>query len=276
MSTSRKGQARERFFASALAAGIAESLTLPIDVVKVRLQTGFFGHVGQTQLGVFSKIIRTEGAAALWKGIFPALVRQCSYTGLSLVLYEPIRDAIAGKGVKQSELPFWKRVLAGGAAGGTSIFVFNWADVLKARMQNSKMQLPMLKTALEIYKARGILGFWAGSSPNVARCFVGNAAELGAYDQFKMLLVHFGQFSSNATITHLAASTGAGFVSAFCSAPVDVLKTRLQTSAGLTNDTLFSLAVKIPMTEGFFSFYKGFWPLFQRKVIWTVFFFYIL
>ncbi|KAK3188972.1 hypothetical protein Dsin_028533 [Dipteronia sinensis] len=32
---------------------------------------------------------RPEGAAALWKGIIPALHRQCIYGGLRIGLYEP-------------------------------------------------------------------------------------------------------------------------------------------------------------------------------------------
>ena len=39
---------------------------------------------------------------------------------MSFVLYEPIRNAIAGD-VPNSEIPFWKRVMSGGAAGGLSI-----------------------------------------------------------------------------------------------------------------------------------------------------------
>ena len=77
----------------------------------------------------------------------------------------------------------------------------------------------------------------------------------------------------DSTLTHFGASTGAGFVSSVFSAPVDVLKTRLQAQAGLTNNTLLSLIVSIPRDEGLGAFYKGFWPLFQRKVVWTVIFY---
>ncbi|KAJ8600568.1 hypothetical protein CTAYLR_008170 [Chrysophaeum taylorii] len=259
-----------RFIASAMGAGCAEIATLPIDVTKVRLQTA---TRPTSQFGVARSIIVHEGFSALWKGLAPALVRQCSYTGLSLVLYEPIRDAIAGKDVAKHEMPFWKRVLAGGTAGGTSIFVMNPTDVLKARMQNSRDRLSLGGTLHQIWRHSGLRGLWAGSTPNVARCFVGNAAELGCYDQFKTMLCHKYGLKHDATTTHFGASTLAGFVSSVVSTPVDVLKTRLQAAAGLRNDGLFALALNIPRHEGFFAFYKGFWPLFQRKVLWTVIFF---
>ena len=95
--------------------------TLPIDAAKVRLQlqTSSAGmplkYKGLMQ-GMY-RIGVDEGAAALWRGFQPALLRQCSYTGLSFVLYEPVRNAFAGD-LPKDEIPFWKRVLAGGTAGG--------------------------------------------------------------------------------------------------------------------------------------------------------------
>ena len=269
--TKPAGDALTRFCASATAAGLAESLTLPIDITKVRLQTS---AVASGQLAIGREIVATEGVGALWKGVVPALFRQCSYTGLSLVLYEPVRNYIAGD-VPAAELPFWKRVLAGGTAGGLSIFAVNPTDVVKARLQNSPESLPVVGTLKQVWARSGVSGLWAGWSPNVARCFVGNAAELGCYDQFKMMLSEHGPAActEGSAWTHLGASTGAGFVSSVASNPVDVLKTRLQASAGLSDEGLVALAMRIPREEGFGAFYKGFWPLFQRKVTWTVIFF---
>ena len=69
--------------------------------------------------------------------------------------------------------------LAGGIAGGVSIIVFNPTDVVKTQMQASagevKAMGPIIK---QVYAKEGIQGFWWGVSPNVARCFIGNACEL--------------------------------------------------------------------------------------------------
>ena len=72
-----------------------------------------------------------DGAAALWRGFQPALLRQVSYTGMSFVLYEPVRNAIAGD-VPKEDIPFVKRVLAGGTAGGLSIIMMNPTEVVRA------------------------------------------------------------------------------------------------------------------------------------------------
>lgn len=61
------------------------TVTMPIDVVKVRLQMqgadGTRQYQGMIDAGV--KTARREGITALWKGLPPALVRQVSvYTAL--------------------------------------------------------------------------------------------------------------------------------------------------------------------------------------------------
>ncbi|CAE7892599.1 Slc25a34, partial [Symbiodinium microadriaticum] len=94
-----------RFVASALGATIAETalpVTLPTDVVKVRLQVQQSGKYGGF-LDCLLQTARQEGPTALWKGLAPALLRQISYTSLSLVIYEPIRE-------------FYVKALHGGAA----------------------------------------------------------------------------------------------------------------------------------------------------------------
>lgn len=268
-----------RFFASGVAATISELTTLPIDITKVRLQTqkplldGTMKYTGQLACGKL--ISREEGFRALWNGGAPAVMRQFSYTGLSLVFYEPIRDFIA-QGQSMDELPFWKRVLAGGVAGGSSIYLVNPTDVVKTRMQNSTVKLDIIPTVREVWARNGIRGFWAGASPNVARCFVGNACELGCYDQFKHMAIENLKMSGDSPLTHLVASSGAGLVSAIFSTPVDVIKTRLMAQAGTADQAykgVVDAAINIPRNEGVMALYKGFWPLFQRKVFWTVIFF---
>ena len=97
-----------------------------------------------------------------------------------------------------------------------------------------------------------------------------------SYDQFKQMAVDNLGMESTSSLTHLAASSGAGLVSAIFSTPVDVIKTRLMAQAGLAEQQyqgVVDAAINIPRNEGFMALYKGFWPLFQRKVFWTVIFF---
>ena len=120
----------------------------------------------------------------------PPLARQVSYTGMSFVLYEPVRNAIAGD-VPRNEIPFYKRVLAGGTAGGISIIMVNPTDVIKTQMQAHKGDTaPRMRDIFSgVMRNAGVGGLWRGWQPNVARCFIGNACEIGCYDEVKTRIV---------------------------------------------------------------------------------------
>ncbi|GAB5354093.1 hypothetical protein AAMO2058_000090000 [Amorphochlora amoebiformis] len=276
--------ALQRFLGAGVGAAAAEIVTLPIDISKVRLQTQkpvlVAGRMQLPYSGMMQAMFRVsmdEGVFALWKGLTPALMRQVSYTGLTFVLYEPVRNFVAGKGVRKEDIPFWKRVLAGGTAGGASILVMNPTDVVKTQMQSSVDSKQMSSITSKIYKSEGLRGFWRGAYPNVARCFIGNACEVGCYDQFKTTIVSRGLIPDG-PLAHFAASGAAGMVSAIFSTPVDVVKTRLMNAAGGNKDAIqykgvLDCFVNMPRKEGFMSLYKGFWPLAYRKVLFTVAFF---
>lgn len=206
-------EAKTRWMASMVASAMAETLTLPLDFAKTRLQ---LQTNSQARLGLFqvlSQTYRTEGPGALWKGLSPALLRQCCYTSLSLVLYNPFRDALTGQG---GEATFLARLVAGGSAGGIAILCFNWADVLKVKIQASPDNtLTMRQVFQQVYDKQGVLGFWSGARPNVMRTFVVNAAELGSYDQIKTEI--FIPLVGNNPLAHIGSSGLAGVISALVS-----------------------------------------------------------
>lgn len=262
-----------RLAASAAGAVAAEVVTLPTDVVKTRLQV-------QTKLGVngmqytgvincFSKIIASEGVPALWKGFTPAVVRQVCYTGFAMVLYEPVRNLVTTQG----ETPtFGQRLLAGGASGAISISIFNPTEVIKTQLQSSQTKKSMVTMTKEIWRNDGIVGFWSGVKPNIARTFLVNAAELGTYDHAKSLIV---PYTGDNIWGHLGASSVAGVTSAVVSTPADVVKTRLMNQAGKQHayNGMFHATRTILKEEGGMAFYKGFVPIIVRKILWCASFF---
>mmetsp|Transcript_12361 Transcript_12361/g.15330 ORF Transcript_12361/g.15330 Transcript_12361/m.15330 type:complete len:280 (-) Transcript_12361:513-1352(-) len=262
-----------RFGASLVSSGVAETLTLPTDVAKVRLQVqvqgGSKGVVYTGMIDCLRKTATNEGYPALWKGLSPALIRQCCYSSLSLVLYEPVRDNIVSLTSTRSgnvnNPTFMQRLLAGGTAGALSISVFNWTEVLKTQMQTSSGTTPsMFNVFSRIYQSEGILGFWAGLKPNIARTFLVNAAELGTYDQAKEMIA---AVVGDNPVAHLSASGVAGIASACTSTPADVIKTRLMNSAGSTHEYsgVVDAFTSIVRTEGPGALYKGFIPISVRK-----------
>ena len=83
-----------RFVGSSAAALVAETVTLPTDVAKTRLQVDSAGRYSG-MMHCMRSTASEEGVGALWKGLAPALIRQVCYSSLAMVLFDPIRDLIA-------------------------------------------------------------------------------------------------------------------------------------------------------------------------------------
>ena len=169
---------------------------------------------------------------------------------------------------------FPQRLMAGGCSGAFGIFCFNWAEVIKTQVQTDRTRagVTMLTVARRVYASDGIVGFWAGVRPNIARTFLVCAAELGTYDEAKTRLRPY--LGANVAC-HVSASAIAGVSSALVSTPADVIKTRLMNSAGGQQQyTGIAHAMRsIIRDEDVLALYKGFMPIVVRKVIWASLFF---
>lgn len=268
-------EAKGRLIASFTASAAAEACTVPIDTTKVRLQVQNTGGAGAYKgMGdAMRQIVRNEGAIALFKGFTPALLRQCTYTPMMMVLYEPIKRIFTPDGQTPG---YFARLVSAGTAGAIGIAFMNPTEILKTQMQSNRTaRLTMASVARSVYQKEGIKGFWAGIKPNIVRTFLVNAAEIGTYDQAKHTLVRYGMVDPGTLGQHVSASFIAGLFSAMVSTPADVVKTRLMNQAGHAHkyNGMIHAAMSIPKEEGFFALYKGFVPILTRKVVWCSVFF---
>jgi len=126
--------ARNRLICSAVAAAVAESSTLPIDTTKVRLQL-MSSKEKTGAMSILKSIYKSDGITGLWRGIVPALLRQVSYTSITFMLFEPIRDFITRD--PEQGVQLWQRFLAGGVAGATGIAIMNPTEIIKTKMQGA-------------------------------------------------------------------------------------------------------------------------------------------
>nr|XP_023897812.1 mitochondrial uncoupling protein 2 [Quercus suber] len=273
----------EIFLCSAFAACFAEFCTLPLDTAKVRLQlqkkaaaavvdgVGFPKYRGL--LGTMATIAREEGLSALWKGLIPGLQRQCLYGGLRIGLYGPVKRYLVGSEFIQ-EIPLYHKILAAFLTGAIAIIVANPTDLVKVRLQ-AEGKLPAgvprrysgaWDAYFTIVKQEGLGALWTGLGPNVARNAIVNAAELASYDQVKQMILNIPGFMDN-ILTHLLAGLGAGFFAVCIGSPVDVVKSRMMGDSTYKNTV--DCFIKTLKSEGFFAFYKGFFPNFGRLGSWN-------
>eukprot|EP00940_MAST-03C_sp_MAST-3C-sp2_P000283 g283.t1 len=256
---------------------VADCLTLPIDVTKTRLQIS--GSTGGKRLynGIIdcaTTTVKNEGVAALWKGLEPALWRQCTYGGLRYGLYSPIKDVLA-PGVAKKDLPLSLKIVAGGISGTLAQAMANPTDLVKVRMMapptvaGTRQYKWFLPALVDILRKEGIAGLYKGVSANVGRAASLAAAEMSVYDSVKGKLVYKYRWEEGLRLHSLSALCS-GFAAAWCSCPFDVCKSRLMSQPvdsagrGTLYRGLFDCFVKTSSQEGVLALWKGFIPAFSR------------
>jgi len=231
------------------AACVADLLTFPFDVAKVRLQVAQNNVGNAAKSGLFGTLLnlaKTEGIASWWNGIIPGLQRQCVFASI--------------------------RILSGITSGAVAISFAQPTDVVKVRMQAARGatgSVPVTSGDMykSIYRERGLKGLWVGLLPNMARNSVVNATELVAYDTFKDFFIR-NKILNDGLSCHFSAGFAAGFMATLVASPIDVVKTRVMNSS--ENSSFIKCAQELASKEGFFGFYKGFTPSFMRMGTWNI------
>jgi hypothetical protein len=119
--TTNKGW--DLFIWGGLSTACGEVATLPIDVVKVRMQVNAMkahpNNIGSHKMTrMFLNILDKEGIRALYSGLSPAVVRQLFHGGIRIGLYEPIKVMLSGKNAANHEkVPFVIKLLSGVISG---------------------------------------------------------------------------------------------------------------------------------------------------------------
>ncbi|KAK9696802.1 hypothetical protein K7432_012276 [Basidiobolus ranarum] len=119
----------------------------------------------------------------------------------------------------------------------------------------------------QIYKAGGILSFFRGNGLNVAKIVPESAIKFYTYDKTKKQLGmywHGDEEAQQSIAIRFIAGGVAGLTSQFSIYPVEVLKTRIMSSAGISKipikGVLKSTAKNMWKQGGLTSFYKGLTP----------------
>ncbi|GAB5355394.1 hypothetical protein AAMO2058_000201800 [Amorphochlora amoebiformis] len=183
-------------FLGGIFAGTVETIAVvtPSEMLKIRLQTEKGSGIGS--IGVLVNILRKEGPLALYKGMLPTWFRQSTNQGCRFVLYGRVTDYLRAVDSQQKQR-HWHSFLAGALAGGINVYVNNFADVVKTRMQNQGPQLssslkPIYSSSWDclkrIVREEGILALWTGSTPRVVRLVPGQAITFGVFGYFEKLL----------------------------------------------------------------------------------------
>ncbi|CAI0466797.1 unnamed protein product [Linum tenue] len=296
--------------AGAIAGGISRTVTSPLDVIKIRFQVQLepttswallnrnlaapSKYTGMLQAS--KDIFREEGLAGFWRGNVPALLMVMPYTAIQFAVLHKIKSFAAGSSKTADHIhlsPYLSYVSGAlaGCAATVGSYPFDLLRTILASQGEPKVYPTMRSAFVDIVKARGFKGLYAGLSPTLVEIVPYAGLQFGTYDTFKrwamvcLLLVllltwnHSRAGSMTTTdndnlssfqlfICGIAAGTCAKLV---CH-PLDVVKKRFQIE-GLQRHpkygarvehssykNMFDALRQIVLAEGWAGLYKGIVP----------------
>lgn len=245
---------------------MAASVTHPLDLVKVRLQTRT-GNMPKSMSGTFVHVVKNNGVRGLYNGLSASLLRQLTYSTARFGIYEELKQRnTSADGKPPSFLSLVVMASVSGLAGGIA---GNAADVLNVRMQHDA-SLPAgdrrnYKHAVDglvrMAREEGFASWFRGVWPNSLRAAAMTASQLATYDLFKRALIQMTPMRDNLA-THFTASFLAGAAAATVTSPIDVIKTKVMSAHG--KSSIPKLLGEIYAAEGLRWMFKGWVPSFLR------------
>jgi solute carrier family 25 protein 38 len=119
------------FLTGATSRFFATLVTMPLTVVKTRMESTIYGGKYKSTFYGLKTIYMHEGFSALFRG-FPAVVlRDVPHAGIYLVLYEHFKNSMDAFPISQAQIP----TVAAGVAASLATWITHPADVIKSRLQ---------------------------------------------------------------------------------------------------------------------------------------------
>jgi len=183
---------RVEAFTAGLGAGMCEAIgaVTPMETIKVKFIhdqiisekprfKGFFHGV--------STIIRESGIAGVYKGLLPTILKQSTNQGIRFVTFIEAMKYLKNDAEKQGKQPtaVWKTLLGGAIAGAASVFGNTPIDVVKTRLQGLEAHKyrGVVHCVSSIIKNEGLLAFYKGTTPRLARVCLDVAIVFTIYDK---------------------------------------------------------------------------------------------
>lgn len=144
-------------------------IAAPFERIKVVMQ---IDKEQSSFASTVKKLYAEGGIRSIYKGSFATLARDGPGSAAYFATYEYIKHKLS----KDGEMSLPAITLAGGCAGvamWTAIFPI---DTIKSIQQSSAIKQSIAQVTKNIYRTKGIAGFFPGIGPALARSFPANAA----------------------------------------------------------------------------------------------------
>ncbi|KAJ5819673.1 hypothetical protein N7474_005264 [Penicillium riverlandense] len=139
-----------------------------------------------------SKIIWQErGIRGFFQGFVPTTARQAANSATRFTSYTTLKQIAEGYVAPGEKLGTVSTFAIGGVAGLITVYVTQPLDTVKTRMQSleaSKNYKNSFVCAARIFKDEGILTFWSGAMPRLARLILSGGIVFTMYEKSMELL----------------------------------------------------------------------------------------
>ncbi|XP_019417983.1 PREDICTED: mitochondrial thiamine pyrophosphate carrier-like isoform X2 [Lupinus angustifolius] len=190
--------------AGAISGGISRTVTSPLDVIKIRFQVQLEPTSSWTSshkdlsapskytgmLQATKDIFREEGLRGFWRGNVPALLMVMPYTAIQFTVLHKLKTFASGSSKPEDHvnlspyLSYVSGALAGCAATVGS-YPFDLLRTILASQGEPKVYPTMKSAFIDIFRARGFPGVYAGLSPTLVEIIPYAGLQFGTYDTFK-------------------------------------------------------------------------------------------
>jgi solute carrier family 25 2-oxodicarboxylate transporter 21 len=242
----------------------------PLDVVKTRVQLQTKAAAGAEayngMLDCFRKIIKTDGASRLYRGITAPILMEAPKRATKFAANDEW-GKVYRKMFGVPQMTQGLSVLTGATAGATESFVVVPFELVKIRLQDKASAGKyngMVDCVVKTVRAEGPLALYQGLESTMWRHILWNAGYFGCIFQVRQLMPKADTKSGKMTNDLISGAVG-GTVGTILNTPLDVVKSRIQNTPRVPGQIpkynwAFPAVLTVAKEEGFAALYKGFLP----------------
>ncbi|KAI0270558.1 mitochondrial tricarboxylate transporter [Gloeopeniophorella convolvens] len=179
-----------RSLVAGLGAGVMEAIfaVTPSETIKTKLiddakraQPQYRGLMHGT-----ASIVRQEGLRGVYRGLVPVMMRQGANSAVRFTTYTTLKQFVQSRTRVGQTLPTSVTFGIGAVAGLVTVYTTMPLDVIKTRMQSLEARAQYrnsLHCAYRIFTEEGLLRFWTGTTPRLARLVMSGGIVFTIYEK---------------------------------------------------------------------------------------------
>lgn len=256
----------------------------PLDLVKVRMQTGSAGS--NSVFGMLSNTLRKEGVKGLYRGVSAPLTAVSPMFAVSFWSYDIGQRMVKSygqRGMSEDEktrpytLSMSEICMAGAISAIPTTAIMAPSERIKCLLQVQANEVEkggkarytgMTDCAKQIFKEGGLASIYKGTVATLARDIPGTIAYFGMYEYAKKELMRLQGLDPNkGQLSPVAVLTAGGLAGMACwtvGIPADVIKSRYQTAPEGKYSGIVDVYKALIKEEGYAGLFRGIQPALIR------------